>query len=141
MPKHHFAKFFSTEEANELIPQLDNLMRRMQMQAHSLRSRVTELAASEPDILRMELQEIVERHPELRSFTAKLAGLAGEIKAMGCILKDIEQGLIDFPFDAGDEVVLLCWQFGEPEIIAWHTVESGFSGRQPLPGVPKQYLN
>ncbi|HEY0758163.1 MAG TPA: DUF2203 family protein [Acidisarcina sp.] len=30
------------------------------------------------------------------------------------------------------EIVLLCWKMGETRITHWHTVESGFSGRQPL---------
>jgi hypothetical protein len=136
-----FDKLFSEEEANELIPRLEILMRQLQMQATSLRARVEELSVTDPSILHAEFSEVVGQYPELRSFTSNMAEAASQIESFGCILKDIDQGLIDFPYDAGDEVVFLCWQFGEPRIIAWHSVDSGFAERQPLPGASKPWLN
>ncbi len=124
-----FDKLFSEEEANELIPRLEILMRQLQMQATSLRARVEELSVKDPSILHIEFSEVVVQYPELRSFTTNMADAAGQI------------GLIDFPYDAGDEVVFLCWQFGESRIIAWHSVDAGFSDRQPLPGASKPWLN
>ena len=141
MPNIRFNKLFSEEEANQLIPRLEILLRQLQMQATSLRARVEELAVTDPSIVHCELNEIVDRYPELRSFTANMADAAGQIESFGCILKDIEQGLVDFPYDAGDDVVFLCWQFGESRVIAWHRVDSGFADRQPLPGAPKPFLN
>jgi hypothetical protein len=136
-----FDKLFSEEEANELIPRLEILMRQLQMQATSLRARVEELSVTDPSILHAEFNEVVGQYPELRSFTSNMAEAASQIESFGCILKDIDQGLIDFPYDAGDEVVFLCWQFGEPRIIAWHSVDGGFAERQPLPGASKPWLN
>ena len=141
MPNIGFDKLFSEEEANELIPRLDILMRQLQMQATSLRARIDELSVDDPSILHSQMSEIVGRYPELRSFATNMAEAAAQIESFGCILKDIDLGLIDFPYDAGDEVVFLCWQFGESRVIAWHSVDSGFSERQPLPGAPNRYLN
>lgn len=141
MPNIRFDKLFSEEEANELIPRLEILMRQLQMQATSLRTRIQELSVEDPSIVHSDLPEIIGRYPELRSFTTNMADAAGQIEAFGCILKDIDQGLIDFPYDTGDEVAFLCWQFGESHVIAWHSVDSGFSDRQPLPGAPKPWLN
>jgi len=50
----------------------------------------------------------------------------------GCVLKDLDRGLVDFYAVAGDRLVFLCWQLGEPEVAHWHTLEGGFSTRQPL---------
>lgn len=141
MPKPAFEKLFSPAEANHLIPRLEILMRQLQMQAGSLRSRIEDLAVDDPSILHSEFAEIVTRYPELRFFTTSMADAASQIEAMGCILKDVDLGLVDFPFDSDDEIVFLCWQFGEPAVIAWHGIDSGFSERQPLPGAPKTYLN
>ena len=44
MHNAEFQKLFSEEEANELIPRLEILMRQLQMQANSLRERIDELA-------------------------------------------------------------------------------------------------
>jgi hypothetical protein len=48
-------------------------------------------------------------------------------------VKDIDEGLIDFPALSGGETVLLCWRLGEDEIRYWHSVEDGFAGRRELP--------
>jgi len=74
-------------------------------------------------------------------YAARMAEMAGQVEALGGFLKDIDQGLIDFPYEIEDDVVFLCWQSGECQIIAWHTIDSGFSDRRPLPGVNKPYLN
>jgi hypothetical protein len=141
LPNIGFDKLFSEEEANELIPRLEILMRQLQMQATSLRARIDELSVDDPSILHSAMSEIVGRYPELRSFATNMADAAAQIESFGCILKDIDLGLIDFPYDAGDDIVFLCWQFGESRVIAWHSVDTGFSERQPLPGAPDRYLN
>jgi hypothetical protein len=137
-----FERLFSEEEANELIPRLEILMRRLQAQAASLRERIDELSVNDPSIIHSEMNEIVGRYPELRTFATNMAEAAAQIESFGCILKDIDLGLVDFPYDSGDDVVFLCWQFGEPRVVAWHTVDSGFANRQPLPGAPpNRFLN
>jgi len=141
LPNIGFDKLFSEEEANELIPRLEILMRQLQMQATSLRARIEELSVDDPSILHSAMSEIVSRYPELRSFATNMADAASQIESFGCILKDIDLGLIDFPYDSGEDVVFLCWQFGEPRVVAWHSVDTGFSERQPLPGAPDRYLN
>jgi hypothetical protein len=141
LPNIGFDKLFSEEEANELIPRLEILMRQLQMQATSLRARIEELSVTDPSILHCGMSEIVGRYPALQSFAANMADAASQIESFGCILKDVDLGLIDFPYDSGDEVVFLCWQFGEQRVVAWHGVDSGFSDRQPLPGAPNRWLN
>ena len=56
-----------------------------------------------------------------------------EIVDRGAQVKDIDEGLIDFPAVSGGETVLLCWKLGEDEIRYWHTLEDGFAGRRELP--------
>jgi len=38
-------------------------------------------------------------------------------------------------------VVFLCWQYGEPQLVAWHPIGQGFASRQPLAGTRKIVLN
>jgi len=51
----------------------------------------------------------------------------------GVEVKDVDEGLVDFPALRRGETVLLCWRLGEDEIGYWHTAEDGFDGRRPLP--------
>jgi hypothetical protein len=141
LPNQNFEKLFSPEEANDLIPRLELLIRETQAALKVLRSRVAELAIDDDRLVNLALPEIIERYPTLRGPGEALAEAVAQIESLGCLLKDVDQGLVDFPFDNGDEVAYLCWQYGEPHLIAWHSIESGFSGRQPLPGIVKPYLH
>ncbi len=68
----------------------------------------------------------------LEEGTGELLACAGEIQELGAIVKDLEQGLVDFPWLREGEEVLLCWRVGEEEVGFWHPVDEGFSGRRPL---------
>jgi hypothetical protein len=63
----------------------------------------------------------------------ELALLVDEIAEHGAQVKDLDEGLIDFPAWHAGETVLLCWRLGEEEIGYWHRIEDGFAGRHPLP--------
>lgn len=54
------------------------------------------------------------------------------IQRHGCVVKDLDRGLLDFYAISGDRLIFLCWQLGEPEVAHWHTLEGGFGARQPL---------
>jgi len=68
----------------------------------------------------------------LEQLTAELRRIIAAITSRGVEVKDIERGLIDFPFRRGDEVVYLCFEWGEPDIAFWHRVEDGYRGRRPI---------
>lgn len=59
--------------------------------------------------------------------------LTTELAKIGVELKDYSRGLIDFPCMRNDRIVLLCWQIGDGDEIAWwHETDAGFAGRKPL---------
>lgn len=138
----HFDKVFTPAEANELIPRLELAVRELQTKAGDLRGRISELARLEPSAYQLSLPQLIESYPQLRESASQLALAAEKIESYGCVLKDIDQGLIDFPWEIEEgRIVFLCWQFGEPAVIAWHSIGAGFAQRQPLSGAPKHYLN
>ncbi|TFG95590.1 MAG: DUF2203 family protein [Calditrichales bacterium] len=75
-------------------------------------------------------------NPDTRyEFPEEFQRMVGMIQALsdeGIIIKGITEGLVDFPALRGDQEVLLCWQEGETDIMFWHSLESGFRGRQPI---------
>lgn len=142
MAKLGFEKLFTPREANELIPTLEVLIRELQGRAKDLREEIGVLIEHNAAIEHAQLAQMIERYPQLREPAAQLAETAGKIDALGCFLKDIDLGLIDFPWELDDgDVAFLCWQSGESAIVAWHPVEGGFGQRRPLPGAAKPYLN
>jgi hypothetical protein len=77
--------------------------------------------------------ELAAAAEDVEAIARQLARLVDRIAEHGAEVKDLDEGLIDFPALRGGETVLLCWQLGEDEIRYWHRVEDGFAGRRPLP--------
>jgi hypothetical protein len=62
----------------------------------------------------------------------KIREAVERIHATGCIVKDLEIGLLDFPARLGGEEVYLCWKLGEDRIRFYHRQDEGFAGRKPI---------
>jgi hypothetical protein len=69
---------------------------------------------------------------DLNNVVAKVKDALDQIQATGCIVKDLDSGLIDFPSMIKDEEVYLCWRLGEDRIRFYHRQDEGFAGRKPL---------
>lgn len=130
-------RHFTPDEANAELVAVRPLVERMvaQRQAH-----VAALARQE------ELEghirgngggippaELAETAAGVERVARELAKTIDDIVAHGAEIKDLDEGLIDFPALRHGETVLLCWKLGEDEIRYWHTLEAGFAGRQELP--------
>ncbi len=61
-----------------------------------------------------------------------LKSAVAKIQATGCVVKDLDVGLLDFPAIINNEEVYLCWRLGEERIRFWHRQDEGFSGRKPI---------
>lgn len=69
---------------------------------------------------------------ELQKTGVQINGLVERVNEMGCELKDVDMGLIDFRSVMGGREVYLCWRLGEDHVSHWHEMDAGFTGRQPL---------
>jgi hypothetical protein len=128
---------FTLEEAQSLLPVLESLLKRAidgRVSAQTAESGLNEVAQRIyfAGGMRVNAPEVARQRAELDSHLKCVRESIAEIDAIGVQVKDIESGLLDFPCRVDDEVVLLCWRMGEPAIEHWHTMESGFQGRQPV---------
>jgi hypothetical protein len=48
------------------------------------------------------------------------------------LLRDIEQGIVDFPHLRDGREVLLCWRLGEKRVQYYHELDTGSHERKPL---------
>ena len=55
-----------------------------------------------------------------------------KLENLGCILRDIDIGLIDFLCLYNGKEICLCYRVNEDKILYWHDLEDGFEGRKPL---------
>jgi hypothetical protein len=123
------AKYFTVAEANQLLPRLRVLIEKM----FAFRE---EALALNPEVLPI-LEKAVgnggsRKAGELVETFRKFESVVLELQQLGCELKGIEQGLIDFPALRDGRTIYLCWQYNEPEVTFWHEVDAGFAGRQRL---------
>ncbi len=63
------------------------------------------------------------------------------IEATGCVVKDLDVGLLDFPARLNNEDVYLCWRVGEDRIRFYHRQDEGFAGRKPIDPQDEGYRN
>jgi len=130
-------RHFTPEEANAALPGVRLLVERMveHRRAHvealerqeELEGRIRGNGGGIPPAQLADTAAEVERHAR------ELARAVDDIIELGVEVKDLDEGLVDFPALHRGETVLLCWQLGEDEIGYWHSVEAGFAGRRPLP--------
>jgi hypothetical protein len=69
---------------------------------------------------------------EHRQLAESLKYTLSRILETGCLIKDLEVGLLDFPSLLNNEEVYLCWKLGEDRIRFYHRQDEGFAGRKPL---------
>jgi hypothetical protein len=131
-------RLFTQEEANRALaglrPRVESLVahrRRLVALQEELRAVRSAVGGNGGSIDPARVEELEAR---AGGVGAELAVLVEEIHRLGVQVKDLDRGLVDFPATHPDgEVVLLCWQLGEPEVAHWHGIEEGFQGRKPLP--------
>jgi hypothetical protein len=136
--QHAAMRVFTEEQANDALevvrPQVERLVEARKRFVH-VAGRLEEVEGTvsgnggglDPERVR----ELQERAAEA---AADLAAIVGELEEIGVQVKDLDEGLIDFPArHPGGDTVLLCWRLGEGEVAYWHGLEEGFAGRKPLP--------
>ena len=69
---------------------------------------------------------------EHRQLAESLKSTLSRILETGCLIKDLDVGLLDFPSLLNNEEVYLCWKLGEDRIRFYHRQDEGFAGRKPL---------
>lgn len=126
-------RLFTIDQANAMIPRLESIMGKLQRHGLQLRAALSQLVGeTEQDPESLSTTRVVELRPELAPVVSEVEQLLGELQAFGVQLKGLDLGLIDFFSQMDDEIVLLCWQYGESEVGYYHTIEAGFAGRKPL---------
>ena len=129
-------KLFTLPEANQLLPSLEPLVRRLMAKRQELRQRHQVLqefrarASGNGGVLPG--STFAQAKTESARLAAEIQEDVQRIESWGCVVKDLDHGLVDFPAQRQGEQVFLCWRLGEPGIRYWHGLQEGFAGRKPL---------
>jgi hypothetical protein len=130
-------KIFTLEEAQSLLPVLESLLKRAIDGKRLAEEAESELSGLAQSIylsggMRVNTTLAAKQRAEMEAQLKRVKESIAEIDTIGVQVKDLDAGLLDFPCRLDDQVVLLCWRMGEASIEHWHTLESGFQGRQPV---------
>ncbi len=132
-------KFFTLQEAEDAIPRIEGWLRtaiearkdavgaEQELQDVSQRIQMSGGMEIEPAKV---AEHRARKEVSMRRFKESMES----IENSGCVVKDLDIGLIDFPAKRGADEVYLCWKLGEARIEFWHGMDEGFTGRKRIAG-------
>lgn len=124
-----FEKHFAVDEAEALLDEIREIL----SEIHRLRiSLDLQLADLEKLIKTADRNGGGKAAGPYLDDVLRLSAAISRISSRGVLIKDLEQGLVDFPHIRKGEEVFLCWRLGEDRIGYWHSIDAGFMGRRPL---------
>jgi hypothetical protein len=130
-------KTFTLEEAESLLPILETLLRTsiegkkkiesLEETFQELKNRIFLAGGMTVNVVEASRQRAI-----YDKTVQQVRDAVAEIHSIGVQVKDLDIGLLDFPCQLENEVVLLCWKYGEQGITHYHTMDEGFAGRKPI---------
>jgi len=151
-------RVFSIEEANALVPHLNDLVQQQLERSDAIEERLTELfevtqnerqptavleggAVVDVTIRDNDNAAVRRLKEELRELVERYRSGWSSVEALGAVVKDPTTGLLDLYGRIDSRLVWLCWRYGEDSIEFYHELHSGFAGRKPLAEVRERMLN
>jgi len=133
------ARFFSLREANALIATLQEQFDHARELRDELSAVQSQLADAGHPLTEPEVEVDNTAPPPVQRLQRAASGLLDELRGilrgvaeLGVEVKAAD-GLVDFRTRLHGRTVYLCWRYGEERITHFHEMETGFSGRRPLP--------
>lgn len=127
-------RVFTVSKANRALPLVRRIVADIVADFPRWRELVTryELLAAGARAEWGESPEMLRVRREVDRLSERIETCRRELEQVGCQLKDEKVGLVDFFGLHEGRLVCLCWKHGEESVTAWHELEAGFAGRQPI---------
>jgi len=135
-------RYFDRDEAEELLPLIRGVLTEARQQKETMDGLDHDLARAAAKIMMLggwipPHRELSEKRALREQAREKIAEAIRQIHETGCVVKDLDEGLVDFPSMREGREVYLCWKLGEEHIGYWHGLDEGFAGRKPLDEEPE----
>ena len=131
------AKRFTLTEAESLLPEIDSIMREaVSLKAKYLEAEETIQTFAQRVAMRggvlVDRETVLQNRADRDAHGERLKSAVERLQEFGCVIKDLDIGLVDFPTLFRGREVYLCWRLGESGIRYWHGTDEGFAGRKPI---------
>ena len=131
------SKRFTLEQAQGLLPEVGRLLRsaidakndyqEAERAIHEMNERIMLMGG-----VMVDRERALDAKTKREQAAAVLRNAIEAVQEIGCQVKDLDTGLVDFPTLFRGVEVLMCWKLGEPDIEYWHGLEEGFRGRKAI---------
>lgn len=138
-----FPRYFTVEEATAALPEVERLLgrlRELRTDAVDAKARIDALWDRLHEGSHV-LDELLAAQRELERRTAAAEQTMEDLGSIGCVVRDLDLGLVDFPALAAGGEVFLCWRVGEDAIGYWHGTTEGYAGRKPVRLLPGDHFH
>jgi len=130
-------RYFDRDEAEALLPMISSVLAEAREHKEKMDALDRDFAQAAAKIMILggwipPYKELCEKRALHEQTNEKIREAINRIQETGCVLKDLDEGLVDFPSMRDGREVYLCWKLGEERIGYWHSMDEGFAGRRPL---------
>lgn len=124
-------KYFTADEAEQLLPKIEIILKRTMKLNKALDLLATiEIEVYDDDY--ENLRRVTKLNRQFHKLSHEFYRNIEKLEDIGCLIKDLEIGLIDFYSRFDNRDIFLCWKIWEKRISFWHEIDSGYSGRRHI---------
>ncbi len=130
-------RFFTLTQAEKLLPQVESAIREAITRKAEYDQAEAEWQGFSQRLMltggmQVDRSRLIAQKNRRESSALDVQNSIERVLEFGCLVKDLDIGLIDFPTLFNGEEVYLCWKLGESGIQFWHGVQDGFRGRKAI---------
>ena len=134
-----YKKYFTIEEASQKLPEVRKLVEKLLIlkrrilyliETRDIQEELIEVTSE--GAFQFYLEEEIKVNKRFHDLHYKFYRTLEQLIATGIVLKDLDEGLIDFYYRFEGRDVFLCWKMGEEKIRHWHEITVGFEDRKKI---------
>ncbi len=129
-------RLFSVSQARAALPDVEKVLRKVMR----VRDKIEDLLEAEEPMVEYSNDEgfhafvtqNVKVNKEFHRLYFQFYASLERLHKMGVQLRDIDDGIVDFPSRLQGRKGFLCWQVGEGEMLSWHDEDVDVEERVPI---------
>jgi hypothetical protein len=126
-------RLFTVEQANATLPLVRRIVADLIELHPRWRATVARYELAQTDVTANGETDLArDERLEAGRLAGEIESCLDELAQVGCLFKDFDSGLVDFPAMLDERMVYLCWRSGEEQVDHWHEIDSGVAGRRHI---------